>query len=130
MLEVREKQIKSYKDLLVWQKAYDLALKVYKLTSAFPAHEKYALVQQIRRATVSIPSNIAEGNTRNHSKEYVQFLYVALGSKSEVETQLMLAKDLGYITAEDHESSLVRLSEIGKMLNGLISVLKGRVSNN
>ena len=93
-----------------------LVLDVYSLTSEFPKEEIYGLTSQIRRSAVSIPSNIAEGAARGSRKEFSQFLYVALGSLAELETQLLIAQDLGYIQELDHDT----LSEIRKMINGLI----------
>ena len=93
-----------------------LVLDVYSLTSEFPKEEIYGLTSQIRRSAVSIPSNIAEGAARGSRKEFSQFLYVALGSLAELETQLLIAQDLGYIQELDHDT----LSEIRRMINGLI----------
>ena len=87
---------KSFKDLIVWQKAMDLAVEVYALVKFLPKEETYALSDQMHRAAVSIPSNIAEGHARQTQKEFVQFLCIARGSRAELETQLMLAKRLGY----------------------------------
>lgn len=84
--------MKGYQELNVWQKAYDLCLEIYKITNTFPVSEKYGLISQIRRSAVSIPSNIAEGHERQYLKEYVQFLYVALGSVAELRTQIMVSK--------------------------------------
>ena len=116
--------IKSYKDLTVWQKSFELSLLIYKLTKTFPKEELYALVSQIRRAVVSIPSNIAEGYCRQRRLEYIQFLQFAFGSGAEVDTQLLIAKELKYIGLKDFETCNQLLNEIMKMLNVLISRLK------
>ncbi len=89
--------LRTYKDLKVWGKSYSLCLEIYKITKRFPESEKFGLTSQLRRASVSIPSNIAEGYGRKTTKEYIYSLYVANGSLCELETQLMLAKDLQYI---------------------------------
>jgi len=116
--------LKSYKDLIVWQKSYELVLEMYKATEVFPKSELYSLVQQMRRAAISIPSNIAEGYTRGHRLEYIQFLSIAFGSVAELETQLLISKELGYIKEEAFKKCLALLEEIMKMLSKLIKVLK------
>jgi len=109
----------SYRDLIVWQKAMDLTKKVYQLTKTFPKDEMYGLTSQIRRCSVSVPSNIAEGRGRNSNKEFVRFLYIALGSIYELQTQLELALSFNYIETYD---DINRLSiEVEKMLNALIN---------
>ena len=108
--------IKSHRDLLVWKKAIDLVEEVYTLTDFFPKNELYGLTSQVKRAIVSVPSNIAEGAAKSSEKEFVRYLYIALGSLSEVETQLIIARRLGYI-ADILESKLI---EIRRMLLGLI----------
>ena len=90
-------KVKSYQDLLVWQKSIKLTTRVYALTKRFPKDEMYGLSSQLRRAAVSIPSNVAEGHARQHNKEFKQFLHIALGSVAEVDTQLFIARELGYI---------------------------------
>ncbi len=99
-----EPKAKGFKGLTVWQKAYALTLDIYKVSKKFPKEEIYGLSSQLRRAAVSIPANIAEGYERNHRKEYVQFLFVSKGSLGEVETQLLLAKDLGYLSESDYSA--------------------------
>jgi len=116
--------VKSYKNLIVWQKAYQLTLLVYQSTKSFPKEEIYALTSQIRRAVVSIPSNIAEGYCRQRKLEYIQFLQISFGSGAEVETQLSIAKDLGYISSQDFERMSKLLDEVMRMLNSLISKIK------
>ena len=108
-------------ELIVWNKAYELTLNVYSLTNKFPKEEIYGLTSQIRRSAVSIPSNIAEGHARKGRKEFSQFLYIAFGSCAELETQLLLARDLKYISEKDFSMVSNLLTEVMKMLNSLIS---------
>ena len=115
--------MKNYKELLVWQKAMDLAAEVYKVVQMLPKEELYAMSSQLRRASVSIPSNIAEGNARNSTKEYIQFLSIARGSNSEVETQLLLCQRLCLLRESEIMPALALCEEIGKMLNALIKRL-------
>ncbi len=109
---------KSHKDLIVWQKAIELVSTIYKTTSKFPKEEIYGLSQQMRRAAVSIPSNIAEGQHRKNVKEFLQFLRIAYGSGAELETQLIIAHNL-YPKVELQKSGIL-LDEVQKMLFGLI----------
>ena len=109
----------GYRDLKVWQVAMQLATEVYRLSAEFPKHETYGLASQIQRSAVSVTSNIAEGHGRNSNKEFHHFLGIALGSLSELETQLILAQKLGYLTEEIISPALQVSSEIGKMLKGL-----------
>ena len=119
--------MKDYKDLIVWNKSIEFVTEIYTLVKLLPKEETYALSDQIRRASVSIPSNIAEGANRNSTKEYIQFLYIALGSASEVETQIIIAKNIGYF--KDINQYLGKLTEIRKMINGLISSLQRSISS-
>lgn len=112
-------------DLDVWKLSMDLVENIYKISRSFPNEEVYGLTSQIRRAVVSVPSNIAEGASRNGSKEFVQFLYISLGSLSEVETQIMLANRLAFV--DDIDMILKNITTIKKMLNGLITHLKGKL---
>ncbi len=112
--------MKTHKDLDVWRKSIELVASVYKITSSFPKEELYGLTSQIRRSAVSVPSNIAEGAARNHDNEFRQFLYIALGSGAELETQLIISKMLGYITDEKSEELVTELNSISRMLQGLI----------
>jgi len=114
---------KNFKDLIVWQKAFSLSINVYKTTKTFPNSELYGLSQQIRRSSISIPSNIAEGFNRYHNKEYKQFLYIALGSCAELETQIRIANKLGYIEDERSAEILIIISYISRMLSNLIKKL-------
>ena len=118
--------VESYKELIVWQKAMDLTAGVYKLTQKLPKEELYGLSNQMRRAAVSIPSNIAEGQSRNSSKEFCQFLSIARGSKSELETQLQLCVKIGYLGDSDITSLMELLEEISKMLVALIKTVGSR----
>ena len=116
--------ITSHKELIVWQKSYKLSLLIYKITDSFPRKEDFSLTSQMRRCAVSIPSNIAEGYRRNHRKEFIQFLQIAYGSSSELETQLSLAYDIGYIKTEKYNESNSLLIEVLKMLNVMLRKLK------
>jgi len=117
-------EVKTFKDLIVWQKSYSLVLEIYKTTKLFPAEERFGLISQIRRAAVSIPSNIAEGYARRYLKQYIQFLCVAYGSGAELETQLMLAKDLGYLKGGEFKELIERFCEVERMLMALIKSLE------
>ncbi len=113
-----------YKDLIVWQRAMDLTTEIYRLTKKMPKDELYGLTNQLRRATVSIPSNIAEGNGRASTGDYVRFLVIARGSVSEVETQLLICVRIGYLLEEDIKTSLGLCEEIGRLLTSIIKKLR------
>ena len=115
--------IKSFKDLIVWQKSMDLVTETYKLVGLLPASELYALSSQMRRSAVSIPSNIAEGQKRQSTKEFSQFLSVAQGSNSELQTQLFICNRLGFLTEEQIKKSIDLTIEVDKMLSKLIQTL-------
>lgn len=115
---------KSFKDLIVWQKSYKLVLIVYKITKAFPKDELYCLVSQMRRAAISIPSNISEGYSRKHKAEYNHFLSISYSSLSELETQSLLAKDLGYINEEGYKIFENLFKEIGGMLYRMLNPIR------
>ena len=117
----------GHEKLEVWQQSMNLAVEVYRVTETFPKEEVYSLTSQIRRCAVSIPSNIAEGSARGSRKEFIRFLYIALGSSAELSTQLNIAQRIGYLKSIDNE--LEKLEIIQKMLNALISSLK-RTTNN
>jgi len=106
--------------LIVWQKSHELVLKVYEITKGFPKDEQFGLVSQMRRAAVSVPSNIVEGKARGSSKDYKRFLLMARGSLEEVKYQLLLAKDLSYIDSSEYNHILSSADEVGRLLNGLI----------
>lgn len=116
--------IKSYTDLIIWKKSIDLVVDIYKVVKNFPREELYALSDQIKRSGVSIPSNIAEGQSRQHTGEFRQFLYIALGSLAELDTQLIIAHRLGYIDEKESELLSERVMELRKMIFSLISKLK------
>ncbi|NJD56081.1 MAG: four helix bundle protein [Nitrospirae bacterium] len=122
--------LKTYKDLEVWQKAYAFCLKIYQATKDFPAGEKYGLTSQIRRAAISISSNIAEGYGRKNLPEYIQFLHIAYGSLCELETQILLCGDLSFISKAETEKLTENISTIERMLKALIrSFEKKRLGN-
>ncbi len=112
--------ISGFKGLVVWKRAYELALEIYSSTGRFPRSEAFGLVVQMRRAAVSIVSNIAEGYGRGHRSEYIQFLRVAYGSTGELETQLLLSKDLGYLSDEKFSRGSSLLHEVQKMLGSML----------
>jgi four helix bundle protein len=120
--------VQSYRDLILWKKSMSLVLDVYRSTQAFPKIETYSLVSQLRRAAVSIPSNIAEGQARLSTAEFKQSLGHARGSLMEVETYILLARELGYLELDQSENLLAGTTEVGKILNGLLNSL-GRVTN-
>jgi four helix bundle protein len=118
--------MKDHKDLDVWKKSMDIVVNIYSITEDFPKDEIYGLTSQIRRAAVSIPSNIAEGAARNTDKEFMQFLHIALGSASEVETQLIIAQRLQY--SGNFAEILTKINSVKQMINGLIRHYKNRNS--
>jgi four helix bundle protein len=121
--------LKSYKDLKVWQKSYQLCLDIYKLTRGFPKEEQYGLISQIRRAAVSVPSNIAEGYGRKTTLEYLRSLYIAYGSNCELETQILLTGDLGYCKHKQLMEVQENMGEVERMLKALIKSLENKHSN-
>lgn len=114
----------NYRKLEVWEKSFSLAILLYKILKNFPQEEKFGLISQIQRAAVSIPSNIAEGAGRNSEKEFIRFLSIAKGSMNELETQILLSLELGYISSEEKEELLSRCVEVLKMISALITKLK------
>lgn len=114
----------DYRDLVVWQKSMLLAKKVYQQISLLPSDEKYALADQMKRAAISIPSNIAEGEARKSKKEFIQFLSFANGSRAELETQLLLCCEIGYLTRYQIEELMMMCEEISKMIYALIKKLR------
>lgn len=114
----------DYRQLLVWKRAHDFALGVYRCTVSFPDCERYGLTSQVRRAAVSVVSNIAEGASRHGDRELSRFLQIAHGSACEVECQLLLSRDLGYLQSDKWMTLNADCQELGKMLNGLIRSLK------
>ncbi len=118
--------MKSHKDLDVWKRSVELVTFIYEVTKTFPKEEIYGITNQIRRAAVSIPSNIAEGAARNHSKEFIQFLYISLGSISELETQVIISLNLGFLIQDDSIKIQNELTELRRMILGLIRSLKNK----
>lgn len=118
-----EKKIKTYRDLNIWKIAIELVKSIYKTTDKFPREKMYGLTSQMRRAAVSIPSNVAEGFRRFHNKEYRQFLYVSLGSCAELETQITIARELNYVTIDGETQLLEKLDHICRMTSNLIKML-------
>ncbi len=121
--------LKHYRELIVWQKAMDLVESVYKVTGQFPNTEVYGLTSQVRRAAVSIPSNIAEGQGRHTTRDFLHFLSVAQGSLCEVETQIIIAERLGYIQHELESRLLDLAAEVGRLINGLCNSLNKKLTD-
>lgn len=117
----------DYKDLIVWQKSMELARIIYRLTSRFPRDEVFGLTNQIRRAVVSIPSNIAEGFGRGSDREFIHFLRIAKGSAAEVETQILISEDLNYVSPDDAQTALSLCDEIRRMLGTMIVKIGKRI---
>jgi len=115
--------VQSYRDLVVWKKSMTLVLDVYRSTQAFPKPETYGLVAQLRRVAVSVPSNIAEGQARLSTTEFKQSLGHARGSLMEVETQILISQELGYLERDQSEQLLSASAEVGRILNGLLNSL-------
>jgi four helix bundle protein len=120
--------MKTHKNLDVWQNSVEFVTEIYMLTNAFPENEKFGLTNQIRRSAVSIPSNIAEGAGRHSKKEFSRFLNIAQGSATELETQLIISKNLDFIDYEQYENVVEKLTSIMKMLSGLVRSLKNNQS--
>jgi len=121
--------LKNYKELKVWQKAYELCLEIYRITAKFPKEERYGLTSQIRRSVVSIPSNIAEGYGRKTTLDYIRMLYISYGSVCELETQILLAGDLDFIEKGEKGTLKKSISEIERMLKALIKSLEKKTLN-
>jgi four helix bundle protein len=121
--------LKNYRELKVWQKSYKLCLDLYRITKKFPKGEIYGLTSQIRRAAVSIPSNIAEGYGRKTTADYLRFLYIAYGSICELETQLLLSNDLNYVNKENLKALRDDTEEAERMLKALIKSLENKRLN-
>ena len=122
-----KREIKSHRDLIVWQKSMDLTVSIYQVTEGFPKEETYGLTSQIRRAAASIPANIAEGQGRRLGGEFQQFLAHARGSLLELDTHLELALRLDYLNSERYAVLNQRIVEVGKMLNGLLRSLRSNI---
>jgi len=116
-------KVKSYRDLVVWQRAKAFAVEIYRVTEAFPRKEQYSLTDQVRRAAVSVPSNIAEGHIKRSDREFARHLDIALGSAAELDTQLEIALDVGYLQPETYNALATELQEIMMMLHGLMKAV-------
>jgi len=114
----------SYRDLIAWKKGMQLVGAIYDATDSFPQHEIYGLTSQLRRAAVSIPSNIAEGQAHYTNREFVRFLRHARGSLAEIETQVLISKDRGYLREEQADRLITQADELGRVLSGLINSMK------
>jgi four helix bundle protein len=121
--------IQSFRDLKAWQLAMDFVEGVYKASSKFPTQEQYGLTSQLRRSAVSIPSNIAEGRSRDSSREFLSFLSIAYGSLAETQTQLELARRLGYMDAAIEIKAQERANEVGRVINGLAAAIRRRLKD-
>jgi len=117
---------KSYRDLEVWQRSMKLAKRIYQVAQRFPPDERFGLTNQLRRASVSVPSNLAEGHARFGAGEFARFISIAMGSVAEIETQILLSADLGYLEADFRKELLDELETIGKMLRGLAKSIARR----
>ncbi len=121
-------KVLNFKDLLSWQKAMDIVANVYGLVKLFPAEERYALTDQLRRAAISIPSNIAEGQGRNSEKEFVHFLGIAIGSAAEVETQLLAAVRIGYLEECQIQETVSLIYDVIRLIKGLQQKLLAKIN--
>jgi len=117
-------KIRSYKDLRIWQKSIELVKEIYLITKEFPKEEIYGLTSQMRRSAISIPSNIAEGKMRQHTNEYIQFLYIALGSCAELDTQLVIAGELRYFSPKIESNLSEKVDYISRMIRSLIKKIR------
>jgi four helix bundle protein len=122
-----DRVVKSYRDLEVWQKSVLITKNVYQATGTFPTEEKFGLVNQMRRAAISIASNIAEGHARLSTAEYRRFISIAMGSVAELETQVIISTELGFLADSTRNDLLKRLDDIGRMLRGLHQALSHRL---
>jgi four helix bundle protein len=122
-------EISSYRDLDVWKQSRLLVKSVYQLTKTFPKEEQFGLTNQLRRAAISVPSNIAEGSGRNHSKDSTQFFFIARGSLYEIETQLIIASDLDFLSDSQLQEVLVQVTRCKKLLNGFINYFQNKTTN-
>jgi four helix bundle protein len=126
---MKPRAVRSHKDLILWQKAFDLAVEVHKATSSFPRFELFGLVAQLRRASVSVPSNIAEGSARTSTREFLHFLRIARGSLAEMQTQLHLAKAIGYLPEPTLSEIDPKVEEVGRILNAVLVGLLRRLQS-
>ncbi len=123
-MTMNNKRIQTFTDLIVWKEGHKLVIQVYKVTKNFPAEEIYGITSQIRRASVSVTSNIAEGFSRKNYKEKIQFYYVASASLSEVKNQLLISRDVGYLQVEECNKLVEQIDSAHKLLNRFISTTK------
>jgi four helix bundle protein len=121
-----KKKIRSFRDLLVWQKAFQLCLEVYRVTRTFPADERFGLIAEMRKTSRSVPCNIAEGHQRHTTAEYLRFLDIASGSRAELETQVLLAQALGYAPHADSDTLLDSCQQVAKLLAALARALRSK----
>ncbi|HNB80827.1 MAG TPA: four helix bundle protein [Chitinophagaceae bacterium] len=119
--------MKSYQELEVWKKSKEIVLDIYRASNSFPTEEKYGLISQIRRASISVPANIAEGHGRNHTRDTLQFLHISRGSLYELETLLILSNELNYLKINTLNSIAEKITECIKMLNGLINYFENKL---
>ena len=120
-------QPKSHRRLVLWQKSVRLAVEIHRVSCRLPKHELFGLAAQMNRAAVSIPSNVAEGAARHTTRDYIRFLYIARGSSAEIDTQLLLAEELGYVTRDDLAPAISISDEVGRLLNAVITALHRRL---
>jgi len=123
-----QNKVRSYQDLSVWQKAMDLVVTIYKATSAFPKTETYGLANQLRRAAISVASNIAEGSAKRSTREFIRFINIASGSVAEMQTQTILSQRLDYFDAVTYARVIQSVDEIGRMLHGLQESLREKLN--
>jgi four helix bundle protein len=123
-------EIKSFRDLIVWQKAMNFVVEVYRATASFPTDERFGLTAQLRRCCVSIPSNIAEGHGREGTRDFLHFLAIGYGSLNEAQTQIMIAERLTFLTPENAAHLLDLAAEVAKLTNGLCKSLKAKLAPN
>lgn len=116
--------METYQQLIVWQKSVDLVVEIYTLTRRFPSDERFGLISQMQRSAISIPSNIAEGHGRKSDGDFARFLCIAYGSSSELETQILVSYRLNFISIKEYDEISIKITEIRKMLNKLISTLQ------
>jgi len=122
-------QPKSHRRLVLWQKSVRLAVEIHRASRRLPNHELFGLAAQMNRAAVSIPSNVAEGAARHTTRDYIRFLYIARGSSAEIDTQLLLAEELGYLTRDDLGPAIAISDEVGRLLNAVITALHRRLND-
>jgi four helix bundle protein len=122
-------EINSYRDLDVWKQSRQLVKSVYQLSRSFPKEEQFGLTNQLRRAAISVPSNVAEGSGRNHSKDSIQFFFIARGSLYEIETQLIISFDLEYISDSHLKEVLEQVTRCKKLINGFINYFQKQTTN-